>query len=70
MNYDEFRSTAYEFFTLAKIMTKPAQIEAGFKALGIAYLHLKCTDQERWAAASILELASKKQDELLFAQIE
>ena len=65
MNYNDFKTMAYEFFTLAKTITKPQQIDAGFKALGIAYLHLKCSDSERWAATSILELASQKQDEIL-----
>ena len=45
-------------------MRKPEQVESGFKALGISFLHLKCTDQERWQASVLLDLASKMQDDI------
>ena len=64
MTYNEFKEMAHEFFTLAKTMSKRQQIEAGFKALGIAYLNLRCSTNEKWQAASILELASQKQDQI------
>jgi len=64
MNFQEFKQMAHEFFTLSKTMRKPEQVESGFKALGISFLHLKCTDQERWQASVLLDLASKMQDDI------
>ena len=67
MSFEQFRKMAHEFFTLAKTMNKSEQISAGFKALGIAYLHLKCTEDERWQAASIMRMASIKEDQAINA---
>jgi hypothetical protein len=65
MSFNEFKTIVSDFFRLVKKMTKPEQVNNGFKQVAISFLELEgCTENEKYQAEILLTLASRKHNSL------
>lgn len=59
-NFDEYKQIAADFFRALKTTNDQDKIDAGLKCLGIAYLGMTGTENEKYQALIVYQLAHKE----------
>ena len=68
VDFEGFKRQAGEFFRRLKDPATVDQIEAGMKALGVAYIHMEGDEMEIHQAAIVMDIATRKSTEAILSQ--